>query len=255
MHNSSRTRSALGARRRTIGIVAALTAAISVLVPATASAQEIVPGSSDINSQIQQAFNSGLAQSREDAWNIRNNLRAQVAYLGAGALPLNDAIDNTVEVIFPGLIQQKLDQQRAAEAAIAEQHAAQQRAQEEATRAARFDRGSCPVTADVCVDIDGGRSWLQSGGEVVYGAVPVSSGGRGQETPRGSFTINRKVKDEISHEFGNAPMPYAMYFTYNGHAFHQGNVATTSAGCVRLSQQDAIHYFNNVDIGDTVYIY
>lgn len=262
MQKSPSSRSAHGAPRRTAGIVATVALAISLFVPATASAQEIVPGSSDINNQIQQAFSSGLAQSREDAWNIRTSLRAQVAYLGAGALPLNDAIDGTVEILFPGLIQEKLDEQRAAEAAVAQQRAAEAAASERraadqraAEEAARFDRGSCPVTATVCVDIDGGRSWLQEGGQVVYGAVPVSSGGMGQETPRGTFYINRKVKDEISHEFGNAPMPYAMYFTTNGHAFHQGNVATTSAGCVRLNQQDAIYYFSNVDIGDSVYIY
>src|SRR5699024_2139206 len=53
----------------------------------------------------------------------------------------------------------------------------------------------------------------------------------------------------------NAPMPYAIYFTNNGHAFHMGDPAYDSAGCVRLPQQAAMRYWDNLQIGDKVFIY
>lgn len=248
MQNSSRTRTNKSAKRGVVALISAIAATASVLgAPATASAQDYAAGSAELNTEITNSIAQITSDSREGAWVTRNNIHAQVDPLGPSGLPIKNAVDAAVNGIFPGLIQEKLAAEQAARNA--------QAAAERAAAAARFDRGSCPPAADVCVDIDGGRSWLQNNGQVVYGAVPVSSGGIGQETPRGTFYINRKVKDEISYEFGNAPMPYAMYFTYNGHAFHQGNVARTSAGCVRLNQQDAIHYFNNVGIGDMVYIY
>ena len=69
------------------------------------------------------------------------------------------------------------------------------------------------------------------------------------------FTVTRKVKDEISYEFGNAPMPYAVYFTNNGHAFHQGTTNVQSAGCVRMDRKSAQTFFNYLQPGDKVYIY
>ncbi|WP_293952978.1 L,D-transpeptidase [uncultured Corynebacterium sp.] len=256
MQKTFRTRTISTARRGVAALITALTASAALIgAPATASAQDFTAGSSGINDVVA----SATSDAREGAWVTRNNIQSQISTLGPAALPVQNAVDGAINTAFPGLIQEKTAADDAARRAQAEAEAAaaQRAAAEAAAReeAARFNRGSCPASADVCVDIDGGRTWLQENGQVVYGAVPVSSGGVGQETPRGTFYINRKVKDEISYEFGNAPMPYAMYFTYNGHAFHQGNVATTSAGCVRLNQQDAIHYFNNVGIGDMVYIY
>ena len=67
--------------------------------------------------------------------------------------------------------------------------------------------------------------------------------------------MTRKVKDEISYEFDNAPMPYAVYFTNNGHAFHEGSTNVQSAGCVRLSHDAAKFFFENLQVGDVVYIY
>lgn len=240
MAKNSRIRFSASAKRGAAAILtAAATSFALIAVPATASAQDLATGSSQIQNDV-----------REGAWDTRNNLQNQLSNLGPAALPARAAVDNAVNGMFPGLIDEKVTAQQEATRAQAEREAAAQ-----APAEPQFDRGSCPASADVCVDIDGGRSWLQENGQVVYGDVPVSSGAIGQDTPRGTFYINRKVKDEISYEFNNAPMPYAMYFTHNGHAFHQGNVSTTSAGCVRLSQQDAIHYFNNVGIGDMVYIY
>ncbi|MEL4152292.1 L,D-transpeptidase, partial [Corynebacterium bovis] len=115
----------------------------------------------------------------------------------------------------------------------------------------------CPASARACVDIDGQRTWLQEGGQVSYGPVQISSGSPGPdtETPRGSFRVTYKVRDEISREFNNAPMPYAVYFTYNGHAFHEGNPNVPSAGCIHLSHDAAVTFFDSLQPGDEVFIY
>lgn len=201
----------------------------------------------DLNSleaEIRQAINIDDAGAHDFAWDTRNNLHRQAEHLPQQAVgPVKAAIDNAVNAVFPGLIAARSTPPPAAAPAPAP------------APAPGFNTGSCPPTADVCVDLDGNRSWLQENGQVSYGAVPISAGGIGQETPRGTFTVNRKVIDEVSWEFNNAPMPYAIYFTNNGHAFHEGNVATTSAGCVRLNHNDAVHYYENLQIGDTVHIY
>ena len=106
-----------------------------------------------------------------------------------------------------------------------------------------------------CVDLAGNRTWLQQDGKLLYGPTVMSHGKPGQETPKGTFTVTRKVKDEISHEFNNAPMPYAVYFTNNGHAFHEGSTDVQSAGCVRLPHDAAKFFFENLQVGDVVYIY
>ena len=50
-------------------------------------------------------------------------------------------------------------------------------------------------------------------------------------------------------------MPYAMYFTNNGHAFHEGSPAYESNGCVHLTHQDAVRYWNDVPMGSKVFVY
>lgn len=198
----------------------------------------------DVQAQFEDLAANATSGAEDTAWELRSTLHAQAGTLPAEAAGFaRDTVDAAVNAVFPGLIAARTAPAPAAAPAPGP-------APEPA-----FDTGSCPATADVCVDLDGGRSWLQENGDVSYGAVPISAGGIGQETPRGTFEVNRKVRDEVSYEFNNAPMPYAIYFTYNGHAFHQGNVATTSAGCVRLNQADAQYYFENVHIGDTVHIY
>lgn len=115
----------------------------------------------------------------------------------------------------------------------------------------------CDPVARACVDLAQGRTWLQSGGQVTYGPVPMSAGAPSPqtETPRGLHHVNRKVKDEVSFEFGNAPMPYSVYFTNNGIAFHQGNVELLSHGCVHLNHNDAAVYFDQLQIGDAVHVF
>jgi hypothetical protein len=118
-----------------------------------------------------------------------------------------------------------------------------------------FDFGECPPTARACVDLDGERAWLQQDGEVTYDAVPIGQGGPGYETPQGTFHVTRKVEYDVSYAFDMAPMPFSVYFTNVGHAFHEGDPEGESHGCVRLGPGHAEHYFGELQIGDAVHIY
>lgn len=256
------------ARRAFVAMVAAVVMVISLLggAPAAQAQTNQIPSVEQLSSQFN--VDKMFADTREQAWTTRNQWLQQISELNPQAAhAIKPALDAAIDAIFPGLIAQKeaeakrareaQERARAAEAARerARAEAAARRAEEQRRRN-QFDRGSCPRDADVCVDIDGRRTWLQDDrGNVSYIATSMAPGRPGQETPRGTFWVNRKVKDEISYEFNNAPMPYAIYFTNNGHAFHQGSPATDSAGCVRLPQQDAIRYWNDLKIGDKVVIY
>jgi len=79
-------------------------------------------------------------------------------------------------------------------------------------------------------------------------AWSVSTGKAGYETPVGSFTPSRLVKDHASKEWDNSPMPHSIFFTHRGHAIH-GSSATRSLGrpashgCVRLAPANAAKLF------------
>lgn len=234
------------ARRRIAAMVgtAATSAALLVSQAATSSAQDF--GSSNLSSSIDQQLQNLGRQTRDGAWDLRNNLRAQA---DAG-LPIDAAtmvkqsIDNAVNFAFPGLIQERTAPPVVPAPAPAP-----------APARPAFDTGSCPAFARACIDLAGQRSWLQQNGQVSYGAVPISSGRVGHETPKGVFHVNRKIKDEISREFNNAPMPFSVYFTNNGIAFHEGSPQVASHGCIHLNHKDAVTFFNQLQVGDVVYVY
>ena len=50
-------------------------------------------------------------------------------------------------------------------------------------------------------------------------------------------------------------MPYSVYFTNNGHAFHQGDPNVMSHGCIHLASPHAANFFNALNVGDRIYIY
>lgn len=68
---------------------------------------------------------------------------------------------------------------------------------------------------------------------------PVSTGRDSYDTPAGQYTPFRMEKDHFSREWDDAPMPYSIFFTKQGHAIHGTNHKITgtpeSHGCVRLS--------------------
>ena len=225
-----------GVARFAAAVVASGVAVAGLLSPATAAAQAAV-GSSEA--------------TRQGAWDTRNSLNSQAGTLPPDAAQaVQGAVDGAVNGMFPGLIQER----EAAIRAENERRAAAE-AQSSAPQSSDFDRGPCPATARACVDLAGQRTWLQKDGNVEYGPVTMSSGAQGWETPRGTHKVTRKVKDEISREFHNAPMPYSVYFTNTGVAFHAGRVDWLSHGCIHLNHDDAVTYFNSLKPGDVVFVY
>ncbi|MFB9383329.1 L,D-transpeptidase [Pseudonocardia petroleophila] len=113
----------------------------------------------------------------------------------------------------------------------------------------------CTATAAACVDLVGLQAWLFQDGQVLRGPVPISIGAGGEDrTPAGRFQVEWKNKDHISGESG-APMPYAVFFAPGGIAFHEGNLQTKSAGCVRLAHDEAAAFFDYLQVGDEVQVH
>lgn len=116
----------------------------------------------------------------------------------------------------------------------------------------------CVAQAKACINLTNQTAWLQSGGVITRGPVPMSSGRPGYATPPGLTRVTRKVIDEWSRPY-NAPMPYSVYFSAGtsypsdiGIAFHEGDPAVLSHGCVHLRHDDAVAFFNTLQVGDYV---
>lgn len=116
----------------------------------------------------------------------------------------------------------------------------------------RTEGTPCTAAARACVDLANSTAWLIRDGKIESGPVPASFGKKGQRTPAGVFQVEWKNKDYRSAEFNNAPMPFAVFFAPGGIAFHEGNVDSPSAGCVRLNRADAERWFNSLQVGDRV---
>jgi hypothetical protein len=122
----------------------------------------------------------------------------------------------------------------------------------------------CRVGTDACVALGhqgfAGKAWFISHGRVVRGPVDAATGGPGEDTPVGTFKVLSKDADHRSTETTDAEgapsaMPYSVFFTKSGVAFHGGGVPTNrTAGCVRLANGDARYFFNNLNVGDTVQV-
>ena len=112
----------------------------------------------------------------------------------------------------------------------------------------------CTVSAKACVDLAEHHAWLIRDGAVLRGPVDLSDGADGEDaTPAGTFRVEWKAEQYTSREYGT-PMPYSVFFAPGGIAFHQGDLGTSSAGCVRLSQQDAKAFFEYLQVGDEVQV-
>ena len=114
-----------------------------------------------------------------------------------------------------------------------------------------------PCTEDVraCVDLAAKHAWLIEDGAVVRGPVPISPGAPGHETPTGDFRVEWKNTNHRSAEFDGAPMPFAVFFAEGGIAFHEGSLDQPSSGCVRLGREDAIEFYDFLEIDDRVQVH
>ncbi|HEX6360934.1 L,D-transpeptidase [Actinophytocola sp.] len=111
----------------------------------------------------------------------------------------------------------------------------------------------CGARADACIDLSANTTWLMDNGVVTYGGVPITSGKPGYETPPGTFTVKYKDIDHWSKAY-DAPMPYSVFFTRSGIAFHEGSLSQQSHGCIHLSPEAARTFYNTLQPGDVVQV-
>ncbi len=112
----------------------------------------------------------------------------------------------------------------------------------------------CAATAKACVDISQQKAWLTDGaGHVVYGAVPVTTGAPGLETPTGTFSVMWKDEHHRSGQYDGAMMDNSVFFA-PGDAFHAGSLQRDSAGCVHLSEAASKKFFDYLQVYDQVQI-
>ncbi|HEY4005678.1 MAG TPA: L,D-transpeptidase family protein [Pseudonocardia sp.] len=112
----------------------------------------------------------------------------------------------------------------------------------------------CTAAAKACVNLTTQQAWLINRGAIARGPVPIHSGGPGHATPQGSFVVSWKDGHHVSSELGGMPMPDAVFFAAGGIAFHQGSLASSSAGCVHLSAADAVGFYAALRRGDQVQV-
>jgi hypothetical protein len=99
---------------------------------------------------------------------------------------------------------------------------------------------SAPACASILISVDKSAQQMivTVDGDPRY-IWPVSTGREGYDTPAGQYTPFRMEKDHFSREWDDAPMPYSIFFTKQGHAIHGTNHkidgSPESHGCVRLS--------------------
>lgn len=121
--------------------------------------------------------------------------------------------------------------------------------------------GKCPRLPGLttCVDLDRQLLWVQggSGGEVVFGPVPVRTGKDGSETRTGMHYIFERSLHHVSTIYEGASMPFSQFFD-GGQALH-GTFSDLyeggSGGCVNLRLPDAARLWALLDTGDRVYVW
>lgn len=102
--------------------------------------------------------------------------------------------------------------------------------------------------ADVVITVDKAKQQMTV---VADGTLrwtwPVSTGLARYDTPNGRYTTFRMEKDHFSKEWDDAPMPYSIFFTQQGHAIHGSYHSKlghpASHGCVRIAPNNAAELF------------
>jgi len=111
----------------------------------------------------------------------------------------------------------------------------------------------CTATAKACVDLAARKAWLFENGAIRRGSVTVMIGDEIDPTPVGTFLVEWKAEQWTSREY-LTQMPYAVFFAEGGIAFHEGPQDTNSAGCVKLTHQNAVAWFEYLQVGDEVQV-
>ena len=117
----------------------------------------------------------------------------------------------------------------------------------------------CPASRRrvACLDLTNQIMWVREGGRVVYPAVPIRTGMRGYATRTGTFSVQRRIRDEWSRLY-HQPMPFSQYFS-GGQAMHgtYKNIYSPpgSYGCVNLRYGDAERLWKTLRIGSGVRIW
>ena len=122
-----------------------------------------------------------------------------------------------------------------------------------ATAAPAQALAGCTVYNGACLEKHSNLAWLVYNGQTSYGPVKVSHGKPGYETPVGTFSVLRKVKNDWSVPY-NGAMPNAVYFTTTGIAFHQGDTAVQSHGCIRMTLDASQVFYDNLMVGEKVQV-
>ncbi|GAA1378858.1 L,D-transpeptidase [Pseudonocardia kongjuensis] len=112
----------------------------------------------------------------------------------------------------------------------------------------------CTSSARACVQLSTRQTWLIENGRIAFGPVPMRPGDARDPTPRGTFGVQWKAEKWTSREH-LTQMPYSVFFAEGGVAFHQGAMDTPSAGCVKLDEANARHYFDTLQVGDQVQVH
>lgn len=170
----------------------------------------------------------------------------QGRFAGNAAYALSESTTKTVTVLTAEQI----------EAAKKKKEAEEQKKKEAAAAAAAAAANNpCPPSAEACIDLTNNTTWLQDGGVITAGPFKQIAGRQGHRTPTGTFTVQWKNKDHKSQEFDQAPMPYAIFFTNTGIAFHVGSLSVPSHGCIHLTESAAKVYWDALTPGDEVYVF
>jgi lipoprotein-anchoring transpeptidase ErfK/SrfK len=142
--------------------------------------------------------------------------------------------------------------------------------------------GRADPAVSVEIDLEQQTAYLIRGRRVVL-ASPISSGRSGHLTETGAFKIIEKERNHFSSLYGKivdargrtvvadadadmavprggkfmpAPMRYFMRF-YSATGMHAGYLPgyPASHGCVRMPEQNAIVFFNAVEVGTPVHVF
>lgn len=121
------------------------------------------------------------------------------------------------------------------------------------TTTAEVEPPPCDAAVRACVRLSTKQAWLVTNGVADFGPVPIAHGGVTNPTPTGTFPVSWKDEVHTSSSYGD-PMPHSVFFAPGGIAFHQGDLATDSHGCVRLNPAAAQTFFTNLVPGQLVQV-